>query len=523
MIRSSHILQSLLISSLVVCLNSSLSLGEFLQPLPASEVSLSLLRVSDSVTPAEAAMDQQSPRIVGEATAAAYPWMVALVSARDGEDSSSPFCGGTLIDPRWVLTAAHCLDPRLSPSDIKVIIGRDGLSGDGGEDIAVERVVVNEDFRFFDLRSPDIALLQLQSASAAPTIPLVQSSDDARAGPGTTALILGWGALSAGTPVLSSELQEASVPLISNEECVSSGVLVDSSDICAGLIEGETDVCHGDDCGPLVVSDGEGGWLQVGISNSRSCARDSTPAVYTRVSSFDYWIQQQIHNTLYFAHFGNGEGFASELVVFNPSPTTATGSVSFRDSGGNPLDSDSVVSAIPGVRGRQNGAASFTLEPLSSTTISTPGIGSLVTGSATISADAAVAGLMRFHLPGVGMAGLGPSQAYRRVMVPVRRLTTLSTAVAIQNLSRVEVRVSLTLRDSRKSNFGNTEASLTIPPQGQVAKFIQELLDYVEGGFHGTLLIEAEEGAKVAVTALEIGSEPGQFTSLPLSAVPSPQ
>ena len=219
---------------------------------------------------------------------------------------------------------------------------------------------------------------------------------------------------------------------------------------------------------------------------------------------------------------GEGQGFTSDVVVYNPSLTdTATGSVTVWDALGNELGNSSLIGRVNGVTHQGATDFNFSLPPLAATTISSGGIGDVVVGSATVSADSPVAGVIRFHIAGIGIAGVGPAEpTSRAVVAPVRRQGNLSTGVAIRNASREEISVHLTLRDDGQViRFGGI-TDLTIPAQGQVAKFIQELFPELDtANFQGTLLIDPAGRGKVAVVALELGSEPGQFTTLPVSPV----
>src|SRR5688500_18515972 len=91
------------------------------------------------VAPARVVLAQQAPEedpeIVGgrEAEPGAWPWQAALVQAQSANAFNGQFCGGTLIAPEWVLTAAHCVDAGEEPGELHVVLGRHQLSTDAGE------------------------------------------------------------------------------------------------------------------------------------------------------------------------------------------------------------------------------------------------------------------------------------------------------------------------------------------------------------------------------------------------------
>lgn len=409
----------------------------------------------------------------------------------------------------------------LTTSEVDVIVARRDLGTEEGHRVRVERIIVHEDFNFFDLTSSDLALLKLRTPLNIPVIPLNYSFDTPLAAPGTMATVLGWGARNSTKPNFPTELQQASLPLISNQQCTDMRAPAGEDDICAGFAAGGTDICSGDSGGPLLVPDGEGGWLQVGITSHGTCGRPNGPGVYTRISSYVDWIEAHLRNPVYFAQFGNGAGVFSEFVVFNPSPITATGKITFRDSSGNELTGESLLTNDLDVPAQQMGSG-FTLPPLTSTTFTTHGMGPLVNGSVTLTADNPVAGVVRFSLPGVGVTGVGSSEPAPGVIVPVRRKGDISSGVAIHSLRRERIEVYLILKDA-KNSVTYTAEPLTIPAQGQVSAFLEELFPEMDAkDFQGTLAIGTDGKARIAVVAIELGAETGLLTTLPVTPLRSP-
>ena len=258
--------------------------------------------------------------------------------------------------------------------------------------------------------------------------------------------------------------------------------------------------------------------------------RDSTYFLYYH--GFSTGINAEIgvatapaEETLYFAQFGSGEGFTSDLVLPNPSGSSISGRADFFNDDGEPLvvglvQTDPAVLASGAEPLQLVSSINFSIAPLDLLTVSTDGLGDLVAGSAVVTSSGALGGVIRFHIPGIGIAGVGVSLPLSSFIVPVRQLASgISTGVAIYNAEGSSVTLKMTLRRQ-----GAEVAMITIedfPPHGHLAKFIHELFPGVAlNDFEGTLVVEAT-GGRVAATALELGSEAGQFTTLPVTALTS--
>jgi hypothetical protein len=219
-------------------------------------------------------------------------------------------------------------------------------------------------------------------------------------------------------------------------------------------------------------------------------------------------------NTLRFAQFANGAGIRSELVVTNPSASaTINARVEFFDDAGNPLSTGIVGSGF-------RNTIDLMVRPLGSATISSDGLGPVVAGSARVTLDRAAGGVVRFSLPGIGIAGVGNSDAMSKgFIVPVRtsRSEGIDTGVALVNAGDTPIDLLIILRDA--SGTGILSRPLpNIPVRGHLARFTRELFPELSADvFEGTLsvVIQSPSGA-IAGTALELGPAGGQFTTLPV-------
>ena len=158
------------------------------------------------------------------------------------------------------------------------------------------------------------------------------------------------------------------------------------------------------------------------------------------------------------------------------------------------------------------------LPSLGEVTISTNGMGDLMTGSVKVvteGLDSPIGGVLRFDFPGVGVAGVGASQPLRDAIIPVRRQDGgINTGAALRNLSESEL--MLTCRLMMGGEMIEMKP-VTLPANGQGAMFISELFEHDTSDFTGSVRCTAPPGEQEFTgVAVEMDDMNGIFTTLPV-------
>lgn len=280
-------------------------------PVAASEIALE--GASPSVARAAQRMSSnrqmpREPRIVNgqPTTTGEWPWQMAIAlnpAWWNGNSFQRQFCGGSLVAPKVVVTAAHCFFDNdagaYSPPqtfgvpEYEVIGGRSTLSGAGGQTIDVEDyyVFVNNDGSYAydpDTSEWDVVFLELAAPMTQQPIKLAGSDETAMWDPKSPVWATGWGTTSSGGQK-SDVLREVLLSTLGDQVCGDpnsyGGDYMPSVMLCAGWALGGADACQGDSGGPLVAPMAGGGFRLVGVTSwGIGCALYGYPGIYARVA-----------------------------------------------------------------------------------------------------------------------------------------------------------------------------------------------------------------------------------------------
>ncbi|KAM8850640.1 proproteinase E-like isoform 2-T2 [Spinachia spinachia] len=235
-----------------------------------------------------------------EARPYSWPWQVSL-------ESFFPTCGGTLIAPDWVLTAAHCI----TFHTYRVVLAEHNMDTDEGPEqfLMVDKMFIHPKWNDNCVScGNDIALLKLEKSAVLndKVQPACLPERGAALAHNQPCYVTGWGRLYSGGP-RATALQQALLPVVDHATC-------SHSDWWGGSAKDSM----GDSGGPLSCQGADGRWYVQGVTSfvdGRGCNTAQRPTVFTRVASFVPWISEVRDQVERWRPFGKRTNVSSCSVV----------------------------------------------------------------------------------------------------------------------------------------------------------------------------------------------------------------
>jgi secreted trypsin-like serine protease len=255
---------------------------------------LTLLMLAAFAAPASAA-PTINVQIVGGTFAAPgqFPFMASLMQSSARRAEKGFFCGGSVIAPRVILTAAHCFEDT-PPSAVDVVVGRTRMSARlTGARVDVSGILVHPGWNPGTMRN-DIALVQLARPVAIAPIALAVDDADPAGLPPTRLTTSGWGTTTEGGAI-SDGLRFVKLTVRAAQPCTALYPdFTDEGQLCAGSSRAGEDSCQGDSGGPLFTGERTEARILGIVSYGLGCGREGVPGVYTRVSDQTDWLSANV-------------------------------------------------------------------------------------------------------------------------------------------------------------------------------------------------------------------------------------
>jgi len=261
-----------------------------------------------------------------------WPWLAAMVKYDPNDNTLYQFCGSTVINKDWIVTASHCVaddSQSVMVRTIRIVPGsEDLLAAVKSKGIAallkITKVIVHPQYdQPAGSTNNDIALIKLASPltftseikpACLPNEPLNATVNRAgilknKYNNRPVAFVAGWGhqqeggaPQSSSGPVIgagSDVAKQVDIEMYTNADCKSRlrGYTFTDQMICGGFEQGGKDSCQGDSGGPLVQKGANGAYELSGVvSWGAGCARAGMPGIYANVHALKTWVLNTIKN-----------------------------------------------------------------------------------------------------------------------------------------------------------------------------------------------------------------------------------